>query len=225
VNPVLKPTADGSWTLYRPEIDEPYHSVHGALAESQHVFVREGLLSAQALPHVHVLEIGFGTGLNAWLSWRQSPRPPLRYTTYEPHPLGLELLSTWNQHNRFADIERLHTGPWNVWETLDDTFALRKIHAKIEELDPGELAERFDVVYHDAFAPEAQPELWTPGFFAQVRQAMAPRGVLVTYCAKGAVRRAMIEAGFVVERRPGPPGKREMLRCRVPEGDQRLATP
>lgn len=213
----LKRTADGSWTLYRPEIDEPYHSVHGAMAESMHVFVQEGLLAVADRTLVRVLEVGFGTGLNAWLTWKQQPRPAVQYTAYEPYPLGLELVSLWNRHNRFLGIERLHSGPWNAWEAVDDTFALRKIEDKIEGLDQGGLVDRYDLVYHDAFAPEVQPELWTPNFFAHVYRIMRPGGVLVTYCAKGAVRRAMMEAGFDVERRPGPPGKREMLRCRVPE--------
>ncbi len=211
--PVPRPTADGSWTFYLSELDEPYHSVHGALSESRHVFIQHGLKALEGSVGIRILEVGLGTGLNAWLSLHCSERPPVEYTGFEPFPIDLEAIENWNRHNGFLEIEQFHKAGWNDWNQWTPDFRFRKIQASAE--GAAHFAP-FDLVYHDAFAPEAQPELWTVDFFSVVFSAMATNAILVTYSAKGSVRRALQSAGFEVERLPGPPGKREMLRARKP---------
>lgn len=210
---VFEPTADGSGTLYVPELDEHYHSVKGALTESKHIFIDMGLaVTASGSPSV--LEVGFGTGLNALLAWQWADKMqrPVHYTTLERYPLS------WNEvaqlkYEHAAELEQIHTTPWEVDVPLSPYFTLKKVECDATDYLQQQQSDLFDVVFFDAFAPEKQPELWSETIFQSLYQTMRPGGLLTTYCAKGCIRRLLQSIGFVMERLPGPPGgKREMLR-------------
>lgn len=214
-------TADGSHTLYLPEMDEHYHSVHGAIQESSHVFINNGLKSVDNSAH-SILEIGFGTGLNALLTLLESMRNgvEIRYTTLELYPLSLELMEQLNYAQRLelsaeeaAAWERVCVASWGMTEgdftPITSHFTIRKIACDFTSFD---FEERYTLLYFDAFAPDKQPEMWSQQLFDTLGQATAEGGVIVTYCAKGEVRRQLIAAGYKMERRMGPPGKRHMLR-------------
>jgi tRNA U34 5-methylaminomethyl-2-thiouridine-forming methyltransferase MnmC len=213
-------TQDGSHSLYREDLDETYHSMHGALTESLHVFIRNGLKhwvdSHPNRKEVSVLEIGFGTGLNAALSqqFSQSVTTTINYLTLEPFPLDSFLVGMLNYFDEDEqgknDFFELHDAQWgkaHVW----GNFVFQKMKEKIESFDADRL---FDVVYFDAFAPEKQPEMWDLGLIKKVSSVMNGSGVLVTYCAKGEFKRNLKLAGFEVFTLPGPEGgKREMVRA------------
>lgn len=313
---IIEPTADGSATLYVPELDEHYHSVKGAFTESQHIFIDMGL-KACPVAHPHILEVGFGTGLNALLSLLEAERSgrSLHYTALELYPLPWETVRqmgyerderltgngerlmvkgeqgelstvkgerltvnderlTMNDEQVARWFESLHTAPWEEEVQITPRFTLLKIHTDFtnderlavngerltmsdERMDSHALPihhspftvdrssftvdrspftahrspftahhsplpahrspliiHRYSLVYFDAFAPEKQPEMWTQELFHRLHVSMEEGGLLTTYCAKGAVRRMLQAAGFVVERLPGPPGgKREILRA------------
>lgn len=206
-------TQDGSHTLLSEKFGVHYHSLFGAIQESEHVFIRNGLLALKEKPEIKILEMGFGTGLNAWLTWLKTTEQPVFYTTFETNPIteaearNLNYPALTGERNFIC----LHQVDWNSWEKLSHNFHLRKINQPIEtsKLPPG-----FDLIYHDAFDPVVQPELWNLDLLRNYYDALNPGGILVTYCAKGNVKRALREAGFVVERLKGPPGKRHMLRAR-----------
>lgn len=211
-----KRTGDGSYTLTWGE--EHYHSVHGAVAESTHVFIKAGL-EALGRDHVDVLEVGLGTGLNLLLTWVRCLEGKLTvdYTALEPHPLPGEVLErlrhcddlAWpGLHAPFMERMADRTGAWQ--EPLGG-LRFRLLLFRAQELTA---QEAYDVVYFDAFAPQHQPDMWSLDLLRRMHAALRPGGVLVTYCAKGEVRRTLQAAGFAVERLPGPPGKREMLRAR-----------
>ena len=213
----LQLTADGSHTLFIPEMDEHYHSVNGAIQESRHVFIETGLKSMPK-KEIRVLEIGFGTGLNAFLTWLETEKSgqTCYYATIERFPLDphiTEALNYAEQINpeRKEDYQALHTAAWDEPICLSNNFTLHKLKG---DSNQDGLPDAIDVVYFDAFAPEKQPEMWNQAIFDRLFAAMQPGGVLTTYCAKGVVRRMMQKAGYTVERIPGPPGKREMLRAR-----------
>ncbi|MCX6286528.1 MAG: tRNA (5-methylaminomethyl-2-thiouridine)(34)-methyltransferase MnmD [Bacteroidetes bacterium] len=213
-------TNDQSHTVFDPVLNETYHSTHGAIQESRHVFIGAGLMHiVQKLNSISVLEIGFGTGLNALLTLMEAETlgKPVEYTAIEAFPLERD---TWEQLNyplRLCSIDytaifgKLHLAPWGMTEEISRYFRLHKIHQKLEDYSP--LLECFDLVYFDAFSPATQPELWTACIFIKLYNTMKPGGILVTYSAKGEVRRAMKTAGFLVEKLPGPPGKRHILRA------------
>ncbi len=212
-------TADGSHSLYNTELDEVYHSKNGALAESEHVFIRAGYeYICSRDTHVRLLEVGFGTGLNALLTALRSTTTgvPVRYLTIEPCPLNDDLLRQLNYCAFLPDNagtlwKKIHASQWEMWIPVTEGFQLLKILAKIEDHPLPE--SQFNLVYFDAFAPGVQAELWETGIFQKLWQAMSTGGALVTYSAKGAVRRNLEKAGFAVERLPGPAGKREMIRA------------
>lgn len=216
-------TADGSHSLYVPELNEQYHSRHGALQESRHVFIKMGLdvQKTHANP-LRILEIGLGTGLNALLTWESAKNEnlQLKYASVEAYPLTWEEARQLNyaalldEGNWAENWQALHRAAWGKWVDLDSNFQLLKIHDSIEGF---QFDEKVDLIYFDAFAPEKQPELWTLAIFEKMYAFLEEDGLLVTYCAKGEVRRTMIAAGFEVEKRPGPPGKREMLVARKKE--------
>ena len=211
-------TADGSHTVAIPDLNVTYHSRRGAIQESMHVFIEAGLryiLNQSTVPSINLFEMGFGTGLNAFLTAieAQNQQRKVQYTAVEPYPLspeeaaGLNYSKTLQHHKLFT---ALHQSPWNGDVTISDSFTLRKEKVSLFNFSTHQL---FNLIYYDAFAPAAQPELWTVEVFQKLFDLLAPRGVLVTYCAKGAVRRAMTAAGFTVTKLPGPAGKREMLRA------------
>lgn len=211
-------TSDGSRTLYVPALDEHYHSIKGALTESRHIFIDMGLKHHPA-SSLHVLEIGFGTGLNAFLTLLAAEEldKHVHYTTIELYPLEPELLHRLDYPQEIAperceDYERLHTSRWGEDATITPVFTLHKLKGDFTVYHFMEA--RYDVVYFDAFAPDKQPEMWTQGLFDSLYASLKEEGVLTTYCAKGIIRRMLQASGFTVERLPGPPGgKREILRA------------
>lgn len=210
-------THDGSASIYVAELNEHYHSIHGAIQESAHVFLKMGLEPfLERTEPIEILEIGLGTGLNTLMTLAAEHEGEIHYTTVEKYPIeaelwqALEYPEALQRPDLAGSFEKIHTLPWEQWECLSPTFQLCKLNDAIETFEPG---QTFDIVYFDAFAPQKQPELWTEEIFAKMYRLMNPGGVLVTYCAKGSVRRAMIAVGFRVEKMPGPPGKREMLRA------------
>lgn len=216
VERILQLTADGSHTLFIPEMDEHYHSVNGAVQESRHVFVDAGLRHVEGR-EITVLEIGFGTGLNAFLTLLEAKasRKVVHYHSVELYPLGREEVHALNYGEVVCPagqdlFEALHEAQWEIPVWITDSFELHKIKGDANRSD---LPDGIDLVYFDAFAPDKQPEMWNREIFGRLYARMRPGGILTTYCAKGAVRRMMKEAGYAVERIPGPPGKREMLRA------------
>jgi tRNA U34 5-methylaminomethyl-2-thiouridine-forming methyltransferase MnmC len=223
----IRLTEDGSHTLHVPEIDECYHSAHGAVRESMHIFIHAGLhvfLSAgepdrfrTAKYGIRVLEIGFGTGLNVYLTLSEAERlkTGIHYTSLELYPLAVDDALRLNYPERLhADrrlFEKIHRSTWEEEVDITPYFTLRKVKVDFTAYEPPGV---FDVIYFDAFSPEKQPELWTEDGFEKIYGHSGSGAVLTTYCAKGAVRRALQSVGFAVERLPGPPGKREILRGR-----------
>lgn len=211
----LKVTEDGSHTLFVPGIDECYHSTHGAIQESRHIFIEAGLKQCLKI-EISVLEIGFGTGLNAFLTLLESEGSgkEIRYTSLELYPVEVEKALMLNYPAVLAPDKkdlfgRLHSSPWNIETKITPDFSLNKIEA---DFTCFVFESNFDVVYFDAFSPEKQPEMWSKELFERIFTQCNPGAILTTYCAKGIVRRAMQAAGFTVERLQGPPGKREILR-------------
>jgi tRNA U34 5-methylaminomethyl-2-thiouridine-forming methyltransferase MnmC len=215
-------TCDGSHSISIPEMKVTYHSIHGAIQESMHVFIQAGLLGSGLFDYIgihHVLEVGMGTGLNALLTLMEADKHKNRiyYTAIEPYPLDhtiirkLNYCEQLNQPHYRLLFEKLHHGPWEEMFEISLYLRLTKRKCTFEDFSSEDL---FSVVYLDAFAPKAQPELWSKEVFEKIYGLMLPAGILVTYCSKGEVRRAMQAAGFVVEKLPGPKGKREILRAR-----------
>lgn len=212
-------TRDGSSSVSVPEMNVTYHSIHGAITESLHVFIEAGLKKATpAAETLSIFEMGFGTGLNALLTLLEADlsKRPIHYTTIELFPLTNEEINELNYcqqlnhpHHQVL-FEKIHEDKWGEEIIVTPFFTLCKIKCSLPDYSTGQL---FDLIYFDAFAPNSQPGLWTKQVFEKLYAMMAPGGILVTYCSKGDVRRAMLEAGFNVEKIPGPPRKREMLRA------------
>ncbi len=213
----IETTSDGSPTLYVPELDEHYHSTKGALTESQHIFIAMGLQHCAAI-RPRVIEIGFGTGLNAFLTMLNADENQrhVHYTGIELHPVPTDMLRALDYPSlicpeRRADYYRLHEAPWETDVTLTPHFTLHKQQTDFTTWMPDDTC---DVVYFDAFAPEKQPSMWEQPLFDRLYACLSAGGILTTYCAKGVVRRMLQASGFHVERLPGPPGgKREILRA------------
>lgn len=211
-------TGDGSHSLRNQELNETYHSVHGALQESIHVFIKNGLdflLEQNPAAAIRILEIGFGTGLNALLTWQRSLNIDKRiaYTTLEAFPVPADIWPQLNYTQSEADREGfkiLHEAKWNEPVAITRNFELTKIHNTLESIHLPNSS--FDLVYYDAFAPSKQPELWTLEILQKVVAAMKPGGILTTYCAKGQLKRDLRALGLEVDTLSGPPGKKEMVR-------------
>lgn len=210
-------TEDGSHTIYLPEIDEHYHSTHGAVQESLHIYINEGLLQF-VNKQISVLEIGFGTGLNAFLSYiyAQKHNISVKYWSIEKYPLAETEYKTLNYTTgEFAEFtsvfEKMHLAPWDTDVVISPDFTLHKIQADLTT-HSFNFSSPVDLLYYDAFAPNKQPDLWTDDVIKKVCDHVGEGGVVVTYCAKGTVRRAFAAAGFQMERLPGPPGKKEIIR-------------
>jgi tRNA U34 5-methylaminomethyl-2-thiouridine-forming methyltransferase MnmC len=207
----LTKTADGSYTLYVPELDEHYHSIHGALQEAKHVFIQHGLEPIKDRSSIRVLEMGLGTALNAYLSyqWARKNNITLWYSGVEAYPVEGEIITTCLKEIGVNQVQDLHFFSEFVYGSTRglDSFTLEPIHAFWADIN---FKEAYDVVFYDAFGPRAQSELWTLANFQIAFDALKPGGTLVTYCAKGQVKRDLKSVGFTVVSRPGPPGKREM---------------
>ena len=209
-------TSDGSTTIQIKDWVECYHSKHGAIVEAYHVFIKNGL--ALFKNDVAILEIGFGTGLNAFITFLESERnnQKINYTGVEAFPISTDEVAAMNYVDQldateFGSIfEILHESAWEVSNPISQNFDLTKRKQFFEQIDD---VEMFDLIYFDAFGYRVQPELWSTEIFKGMFAALKPGGVLVTYAARGVVKRSMIEAGFRVEKLEGPPGKREMFRA------------
>ncbi len=213
-------TADGSSSIFLPELNEHYHSVHGAMQESECVFIQQGYDSlAKQFAQLHILEVGLGTGLNCLLTLKRSIlwKNNVHYTAIEPYPLSTEEWGSLNyphvisgQHTN-ESFSLIHNSEFGKEIALTSNFKLIKYHDTIQAVDLPD--EMYHLVYFDAFGPQVQPELWTLDVFEKVARSMQTGGVLVTYSAKGSVKRALKACGFVLEHPAGPPGKREMTRA------------
>ena len=207
-------TADGSATLFVKEMDEHYHSVKGALTESNHIFRDSAFLYRADGSSLRLLEVGFGTGLNAAVTAMVADAEhPVHYISLEKYPVSTEMLRKL-QYGELVDgelLDKIHAAPWNLPVKVTPWFTLEKRHC---DYTIDLLPEGIDVVYFDAFAPEKQPDMWTEEAFQRLVQVMNPGAVLTTYCSKGVIRRRLESLGLRVERIPGPPGgKREILRA------------
>jgi tRNA U34 5-methylaminomethyl-2-thiouridine-forming methyltransferase MnmC len=214
-------TSDGSKTIQIVDWDEQYHSIHGALQEAVHIYIGAGLMfKKQEVDSgvIQVLEMGFGTGLNCFLSFQEAEigNFKIQYTGIEAFPVSNE------EHNelrydalleqRFLPyFKQIYTVNWKQEHQISDLFSLQKVNATFEQWMPP--LNEYDVIYFDAFGPPVQPELWTLEMFQKMYGALRSKGILITYCAKGQVKRNLREAGFFVENLPGPPGKREITRA------------
>lgn len=217
-------TADGSHTLFHEELNETYHSKNGALQESLHVFIQNGLinfLSQNAFETIHIFEVGFGTGLNAFLTLKEATNRniKIKYTCLEAFPLSINTINQLNYLNEDTAIlkslyGKMHLCNWNEWVDINEHFSIYKMENKLEQITSNNLLQisnPLDIVYFDAFAPDKQPELWTTNIFKTIFDTMKTGSILVTYSAKGNVKRALREAGFIVKRLAGPIGKRHMI--------------
>ena len=214
----LQKTADGTSTLYIPEIDEHYHSVNGAITEAEHVYIKEALLKrvSKGVTSLRVLEIGFGTGLNTFLTLIKAIELDIKieYVTLELYPLSNDIISNINYASFVNEkyiylFKELHFSEWEKEVAIDKNFILTKKKIDLKDFISTSL---FDVVYFDAFAPEKQPEMWNEDIYKKIYDSLAHDGIMTTYCAKGVVRRGFRDTGLTMERIPGPPGKREMIR-------------
>lgn len=208
-------TEDGSHSLFNETLGESYHSVHGAIGESKHIFIEAGL-NHHAKHQLHILEIGFGTGLNAFLTLLEAEKHnyQIQYTTLELYPVDPISISHLNypellSPGKTSTFYEMHNSPWNKEVQISPVFNLKKIQA---DFTTWQSEKTYDLIYFDAFSPEKQPEMWSESIFTELYKHCNHGAVLTTYCAKGIVRRALQTAGFIVERLPGPPGKREILR-------------
>lgn len=211
-------TLDGSTTIHLQEWDECYHSKHGAIQEAQHVFIKNGL-SLFENKHVSILEIGFGTGLNAFITFLEAKKlnQTIDYVGVEAYPisadevLSMNYVEELNATDESAIFKTMHESNWEEKISLNKDFSLTNRKQFFEAIDD---IEKFDLIYFDAFGYRVQPELWSTEIFQKMYNALKPNSVLVTYAARGVVKRSMIEVGFTVEKLAGPPGKREMFRAR-----------
>lgn len=217
----LRKTEDGSHTLFVPELSEHYHSTHGAIQESMHVFINAGLhYFPPAASPINILEIGFGTGLNALLTILHSKNREVFYTAIEAFPVENSMVKKLNYpalinaEDAESSFDTIHTMPWNTKVRMNEYFTLEKLHAKIQDVVL--ITDFYDLVYFDAFAPDVQAELWTASIFEKIFSSLEKGGVVLTYSSKGIVKQNLRNAGFVVERLPGPPGKRHMVRASRP---------
>jgi tRNA U34 5-methylaminomethyl-2-thiouridine-forming methyltransferase MnmC len=212
-------TGDGSHSLLNTSLDETYHSRHGALQESKYVFIKQGFnffIEKTGNKQVSILEVGFGTGLNAWLTLQDAKalNISIHYTSLETYPLPKSVWPSLNYATASEfekDFKKLHEAEWNKEALINKDFSLHKVEQSLQEFDV--VGKSFDIIYFDAFAPNKQPELWEAPILQKVVSSLNPSGVFVTYCAKGQLKRDLKSFDLVVESLPGPPGKREMVRA------------
>ena len=210
-------TLDGSTTIHLQEWDECYHSKHGAIQEAKHVFIKNGLNLFEGNP-VSILEIGFGTGLNAFITFLESniKNQKINYVGVEAYPVEAREVLEMNyveelDADTYKDVfQKMHECEWNQKTQISPDYSLTKRKQFFDEINDFEI---FDLIYFDAFGYRVQPELWSIEIFQKMYNSLKQNGVLVTYAARGVVKRNMISVGFTVEKLAGPPGKREMFRA------------
>jgi len=212
-------TDDGSHSLLNEVLDETYHSRHGAVQESRHVFIEQGFnyLQAKQKPGtISVLEVGFGTGLNALLTIGEATKNKINvsYTSLETFPLGRDVWECLNYPDSFNLFHALHMAEWQKWQEVNSYFRMLKLEKSLLSVDLEPM--QFDLIYFDAFAPSKQPEMWQLPVLEKVINTLKSDGVFVTYCAKGQLKRDLKSLGLTVQSLPGPPGKREMVRALKP---------
>jgi tRNA U34 5-methylaminomethyl-2-thiouridine-forming methyltransferase MnmC len=211
----LRETADGSMTIYLPEINEHYHSYHGALQEAKHVFIENGIKRYPKKEIISVFELGLGTGLNALLTaiWAETNQQKVTYFGLEAFPVEPEMNFAMKYDSLITDnqsddlFSRIVLAPWEAKTEISTFFQLCKCQSKIQTLL---VNQKFDIIYFDAFGPRAQEEMWNFEILNKAVQLLNPKGLFVTYCAKGQLKRDLKTLGLKVETLPGPPGKREM---------------
>ncbi len=211
-------TGDGSKTIRIVDLDENYHSSHGALQEALHVFIKNGLLEFKEKSQISIFEMGLGTGLNAFLSGIKADELKLKieYSGVEAFPISEDEIIALEYAQLVGDenvelYKKIHSSSWEEMNEMSPFFDLKKIKNELQSL--GLKKESFDIIYYDAFGPRAQDEMWSVELFKKMYDSLKVGGFLVTYCAKGQVKRNMKEVGFTIEPLPGPPGKREMTRA------------
>jgi len=215
----LVETQDQSFTLYNSELEEHYHSIHGAITESQHVFIKNGFVPlSEQKTNLSILEVGLGTCLNLLLTYLESQQNKIKveYTAVEPFPISQEIFDQLNYEELLqldkndSTYHNIFYSEWNCWVNLNSDFRLQKLNSTIQQ---SQLLKDYDLIYFDAFAPNTQPKMWSSEVFQQLYDVMNKNGLLVTYCAKGEVKRTLKKVGFEIESLSGPPGKREMTRA------------
>ncbi len=215
-------TSDGSHSLLNTTLNETYHSVHGAIQETAYVFINNGLdyfIQLHMPQQISILEIGFGTGLNALMTLQSSFQTNIsfHYTTLEAYPITSETVQLLNYakvlnfNNASYYFAKLHEGLWEQEQTIEKNFFIKKLQSKIQDVICS--PSSFDLIYFDAFAPSKQPDMWEMKVLQKIEAAMKPGAVFVTYCAKGQLKRDLKSLGLTVETLPGPPGKKEMVRA------------
>jgi len=220
-------TDDGSHTLFVPELNEHYHSTHGAIQESAHVFINNGLnfvidelrKKNREDGCIKILEVGFGTGLNALLTCQKATevKQTVSFTSVEKYPITIDEINKLNFAKKLGNgydacFKKMHNAKWGDYEEITPNFRLKKLETDLLDFKPDDL---FHLIYFDAFSPNVQPKLWTESVFKQMHNCLLPNGILVTYSAKGLVKQNLRSAGFSVKRLPGPPGKWQMLRAQT----------
>ena len=210
-------TDDGSTTIRIPDWDENYHSTHGAIQEAKHVFIKNGLDLFQKQDSISILEIGFGTGLNTFITFLETVnKEKVNYVGVEAYPISSEEIAQMNyvtelQATQYQVVfDKMHSCDWESQQKITDNFTLTKRKQFFQDIAD---KERYDLIYFDAFGFPLQPELWSEAIFKKMYEALLPKGTLVTYACRSSIKNAMLSVGFSIEKLPGAPGKREMLRA------------
>ena len=210
-------TDDGSTTIRIPDWDENYHSTHGAIQEAKHVFIKNGLDIFKNQDSISILEIGFGTGLNAFITFLETVnKEKVNYVGVEAYPISREEIAQMNyvtelQATQYQVVfDKMHACDWESQQKITDNFTLTKRKQFFQDIAD---KEQYDLIYFDAFGFPLQPELWSEAIFKKMYDALLPKGTLVTYACRSSIKNAMLTVGFSIEKLPGAPGKREMLRA------------
>ena len=210
-------TDDGSTTIRIPDWDENYHSTHGAIQEAKHVFIKNGLDIFKNQDSISILEIGFGTGLNAFITFLETVnKEKVNYVGVEAYPISSEEIAQMNyvtelQATQYQVVfDKMHSCDWESQQKITKNFILTKRKQFFQDIED---KEQFDLIYFDAFGFPLQPELWSEAIFKKMYDALLPKGTLVTYACRSSIKNAMLSVGFSIEKLPGAPGKREMLRA------------
>ncbi len=219
-NQIFK-TDDDSLSVFNSAMNESYHSSFGAITESKIVFIKNGFMALKnSSDRINILEFGFGTGLNALLTFNEAKNKQIFYKTLELYPLELDFVIYLNYTSSEcykhleSDFLEMHKAAWNVDVAINDHFVLHKSMTDFNDFQTEECF--YDLIYFDAFSPEAQPALWSEDVFIKLFDSLKPEGILVTYSSKGIVKKSLRDVGFLVERLKGPPGKRHVLRALRP---------